>query len=581
MLRRATRMHTHDAPDPPQTPTVTPQAQYDVRIDTGILSFRARDEPYAVTYDAVLAALQWGKQHTRYSSGPPAPPASTNAPPAVPDVERLQSHVTYWLTTVYETHPPGGNVLEQSKLDFIKRVELAVTSVAGFASFCKKVPTQRAWDLDREACGHWVPPGTQDACSSTLCSTPMSLISFEQFIRTWFEQLASQALLAPNATVAIQETRAELVALGFSEQQAIAFARALVDQPEIVQSFQELPLVDLLKLVPKGALTKDLFRIGHEPGWFFDRFYATGVGEGGENTRDDDTNANPDSSQSNRPSPHAVALRSGFEFALPLPGYATATDRREEQDVLYRKWAASYTKMFEPGGYWEREAANAGMRVLYAGGGISEDEAGALVLGDLKFAAGAFGLVFVCILVYTRSAWVTTNAVLGVALAFPIAFFFVRATSDSKFVSFLNVLVPFVLIGIGCDDAMVMCDAFKAASSKRGGKGLPSEDAFVTHFACAAKAMLATSLTTAVAFGSNVFSYIPPVRSLGLYAASTVVANYVLVLTLLPAALLIESNGFRETASTALAFWKARNAKYQVRMSGFSKSRHTVLSLSW
>ena len=36
--------------------------------------------------------------------------------------------------------------------------------------------------------------------------------------------------------------------------------------------------------------------------------------------------------------------------------------------------------------------------------------------------------------------------------------------------------------------------------------------------------MLATSLTTAVAFGSNVFSYIPPARALGAYAAATVAA---------------------------------------------------------
>ena len=61
--------------------TFASQAQYDVRLDTGIMSFRARDEPYAVTYDSVLAALQWSKAHTRRMSGPPAPPAPANAPP--------------------------------------------------------------------------------------------------------------------------------------------------------------------------------------------------------------------------------------------------------------------------------------------------------------------------------------------------------------------------------------------------------------------------------------------------------------------------------------------------------------------
>lgn len=527
-----------------------------MRIDTGILSFRARDEPYAVTYDSVLAALQWSEAHTRRLSGPPAPPAPANAPPPVPDVERRQSHAAYWLTTVYETRPPGGNVLEQARLDFIRRVENAVTSVPDFENFCRRAPTRAAYDADPRACSHWVPPGAQETCAATQCSTPMSLLSFEQLIREWFEALAARAAAAPNATAAAAETRAALAALGFSDAQADQFAEALAAQPGVASAFAAMPLVDLLKLVPPGALTKDVFRIGHEPGWFFDRFYATGVAaEGGGSPETAET------AETSESPPHAVALRSGFEFALPLAGYATARDRADEQDRAYRRWARQYTSMFKPGGYWDAEGARVGVRVLHAGGGVSEDEAAALVLGDLKFAAGAFALVFVCVLAYVRSWWTAANAVLGVALAFPSAFFFARVAADSPFVSFLNALVPFVLIGIGCDDAMVMCDAFKASvGDAKHTSRLPSEEAFAARFASAAKAMLATSLTTAVAFGSNVFSYIPPVRALGAYAAATVAANYALVLTLLPAALLIRAKGFRASARGAAAVFSVPRA---------------------
>lgn len=522
-----------------------------MRIDTGILSFRARDEPYAVTYDSVLAALQWSEAHTRRLSGPPAPPAPANAPPPVPDVERRQSHAAYWLTTVYETRPPGGNVLEQARLDFIRRVENAVTSVPDFENFCRRAPTRAAYDADPRACSHWVPPGAQETCAATQCSTPMSLLSFEQLIREWFEALAARAAAAPNATAAAAETRAALAALGFSDAQADQFAEALAAQPGVASAFAAMPLVDLLKLVPPGALTKDVFRIGHEPGWFFDRFYATGVAAEGGGSPETGSAETAETAES---PPHAVALRSGFEFALPLAGYATARDRADEQDRAYRRWARQYTSMFKPGGYWDAEGARVGVRVLHAGGGVSEDEAAALVLGDLKFAAGAFALVFVCVLAYVRSWWTAANAVLGVALAFPSAFFFARVAADSPFVSFLNALVPFVLIGIGCDDAMVMCDAFKASvGDAKHTSRLPSEEAFAARFASAAKAMLATSLTTAVAFGSNVFSYIPPVRALGAYAAATVAANYALVLTLLPAALLIRAKGFRASARGAAA----------------------------
>jgi len=100
--------------------------QYRTELDTGILSFRARDEPYAVHYDAVLAAIQWGKGHTRHREGPPSPPAPVNAPPPVPKVERLQSHPASWLTVVYETSPPGGDVLTPERLAFVARVEGAV-----------------------------------------------------------------------------------------------------------------------------------------------------------------------------------------------------------------------------------------------------------------------------------------------------------------------------------------------------------------------------------------------------------------------------------------------------------------------
>jgi predicted RND superfamily exporter protein len=142
--------------------------------------------------------------------------------------------------------------------------------------------------------------------------------------------------------------------------------------------------------------------------------------------------------------------------------------------------------------------------------------------------------VFVCVLAYTRSLWTTVNALLGIALSFPTAFFFFRVAADSPFVSFLNILVPFVLLGIGCDDVMVMCDAFAGAAADAAGADadaaadvssgprrrrrccqLPPEDCFTERYVSAARAMLATSLTTAVAFGSNVFSFIPPVRALG------------------------------------------------------------------
>ena len=553
-------------PAGPAFPAESSQLQYDVALDTGILSFRARDEPYAINYDAVLAAIQWSRGHTRFRVGPPAPPAPADRPPPAPTIERLQSHASYWLTVVYETHPPGGNVLTPERLDAVRRVEAAVLAVEGYENFCRLDVPAESFAAHPEACARWVPPETRvvdhpSACPDMRCSDPISLVSFEARVREWFRNLTAAAAEAATPELAAAAIRASLERLGFPDNQATSMAATLAEHPSAASAFADMPLVDLLALVPPGALTRDVFGVGHEPGWFFDKWYATGVDA---NADASDTskipsrrshggsNATGGASREPAPAPHAVALRSGFEFALPLTGYATADDRRDAQEAAYRAFARRFTQLFAPDGAVCADARAAGLRVLHAGGGISEDEAAALVLGDLAFATVAFALVFACMVAYSRSLWFSTHAVLGVALAFPSAFFFWRVASASPFVSFLNALVPFVLIGIGCDDALVVRDAFEAAKSEdatdRSRPRLPSEEAFAATFASAAKAMFATSLTTAVAFGSNAFSYIPPVRALGAFAALTVCANYALVLTLLPASMVLRGKGATRVA---------------------------------
>lgn len=340
-----------------------------------------------------------------------------------------------------------------------------------------------------------------------------------------------------SESAAAERIASALVDIGFPPSQAEAMAAALATQPQAAAAFAQMPLTDLLRMIPPGALTRDIFHIGHEPGWFFDKWYATGQGNGGygqsvagEGASDDGGRAGAGGGGvagtgvwSGATGGGAIALRSGFEFALPLEGYANGDDRKDEQDAKYRAFGAQFTDMLREDGAIAREGKSLGVRVLHAGGGISEDEATALVLSDLRFATAAFALVFACVIGYTRSLWTTVNALLGIALSFPTAFFFFRLLSASPFVSFLNMLVPFVLLGIGCDDAMVMCDAFAAASDREGCVDtshrrrplLPPEDLFISRYVSAARAMLATSLTTAVAFGSNVFSFIPPVRALG------------------------------------------------------------------
>ena len=214
---------------PLSTPPVPPhQLNFRIELDTGILSFRARDEPYAINYDAVLSAVQWGKGHTQYLHGPPSPPGPANAPPPTPLSERLQSHASYWLTMVYETRPPGGNVLTEERLAYIAEVERKVRAVSGFEDFCHLgVPLA---SLNDTSCRRWVPSSTRDqhppACPGMQCVPAMSLMSFEGMIRRWFIELVDAGSGAANSTAGAEAVERRLEAVGFDPAQASAMAKA-------------------------------------------------------------------------------------------------------------------------------------------------------------------------------------------------------------------------------------------------------------------------------------------------------------------------------------------------------------------
>jgi hypothetical protein len=108
-------------------------------------------------------------------------------------VERLQSHPSYWLTVVYETSPPGGNVLTPERLAFVARVENVIASVARYGDFChlQPPPSQPSVAASHpKACARWVPSDIGGAaCPNTTCTTPMSLLSFEALIRRWFSEV--------------------------------------------------------------------------------------------------------------------------------------------------------------------------------------------------------------------------------------------------------------------------------------------------------------------------------------------------------------------------------------------------------
>ena len=97
----------------------------------------------------------------------------------------------------------------------------------------------------------------------------------------------------------------------------------------------------------------------------------------------------------------------------------------------------------------------------------------------------------------------------------------------------------FVILGIGADDIFVLSDAFKQASLQPPHISGSLETRFAWAYNRAASAMLATSLTTCAAFASCAVSPIWDIAAFGCVAATMILADYLLVITWLPAAMIV------------------------------------------
>jgi hypothetical protein len=96
----------------------------------------------------------------------------------------------------------------------------------------------------------------------------------------------------------------------------------------------------------------------------------------------------------------------------------------------------------------------------------------------------------------------------------------------------MNLLMLFVMIGIGADDLFVVCGSFQKA---KGTIAERVEQVFDEAFA----ACFITTWTTAFGFSANSSSSIAPIRDFAVCSTLVVVFNYLLVVTWVPAWLVV------------------------------------------
>ncbi|KAA0184897.1 hypothetical protein HAZT_HAZT002747 [Hyalella azteca] len=168
-----------------------------------------------------------------------------------------------------------------------------------------------------------------------------------------------------------------------------------------------------------------------------------------------------------------------------------------------------------------------------------------LLLRDAGLVIAAAGAVLLLVLFYTSSLIITIVTICTVSSSLIIAYFLYTFVFRISFFPYMNVLSCIIAVALGADDSFVFCRVWRSVARDNGGggggrKGHKVPVKFVQEVMHhAASSVVVTSLTTAAAFFASTTSAITAIKCFSLFAGTVVLANLLLMLTWVPACLII------------------------------------------
>ncbi|XP_061481106.1 protein dispatched homolog 1 isoform X3 [Rhineura floridana] len=159
------------------------------------------------------------------------------------------------------------------------------------------------------------------------------------------------------------------------------------------------------------------------------------------------------------------------------------------------------------------------------------------LLMDTVYPAIAIVIVLLVMCIYTKSMFITLMTMFAIISSLIVSYFLYRVVFNFEFFPFMNLTALIILVGIGADDAFVLCDVWNYTKFDKS-HGATSETVSIT-LQHAALSMFVTSFTTAAAFYANYVSNITAIRCFGIYAGTAILVNYVLMVTWLPAVVVL------------------------------------------
>ena len=224
-------------------------------------------------------------------------------------------------------------------------------------------------------------------------------------------------------------------------------------------------------------------------------------------------------------------LRTQFSFGAPV---APNTDLKnlDAQKEAFANWIITFSDQFSE---WSTDH----VRLLWQGTSITSWEITQLIKRDSLFCIGSVILVLVWMIFHFRSVTLALVGMLNLLASVPVGHFVVHIIMGNKYLGLLMTLPIFIIIGIGCDDIFVFFDAWRASGTQGAHISNQVETRLDWTYRRAVSSMLVTSLTSASTFFITAISPVPPIRQFGIAMGATILANFVLVTTFFPAALLL------------------------------------------
>mmetsp|Transcript_7225 Transcript_7225/g.8275 ORF Transcript_7225/g.8275 Transcript_7225/m.8275 type:complete len:915 (+) Transcript_7225:228-2972(+) len=181
------------------------------------------------------------------------------------------------------------------------------------------------------------------------------------------------------------------------------------------------------------------------------------------------------------------------------------------------------------------DATYKGLDVIFVSDVLVEIEFEGLVPTDFSWILGSILFVAIWMRVYTRSTFLTALCLFYILFSVMVGMFVYKLILNILFFDFIHLLVVFLILGIGADGVFVVVDAWK--QSKEFEKDEFNRLAYTYNRSAAT--VFNTSFTTMFAFAVTGLSALVPISTFGIFAAICIGVNYVFILTVIPATILI------------------------------------------